>query len=44
MNKIGGERGGRMGGVEEGEANIGIPLRGSQVFAWGGDIHLLPYG
>ena len=41
INCICGERGGRTRGLAEGEAEIGVPFRRSQVFAWGSEIHLL---
>ena len=41
MNEIGGEMGGRVRGVDDGDYNIGIPIRGYQVFVWRGDIQLL---
>ena len=41
MKKMGGKRRGRMRGVDEVVEKIGVNIRRSHMFAWGGDIHLL---
>ena len=43
MDAIGGERGSRKRGVEEGDIKSSIPFSMFQVFEWVGEIHLLPW-
>ena len=42
MNNIGGERVGRVKGVEDREYKIGVNIRRAQMFEWGGYIHFFP--